>query len=386
MPSPGTLTSGVGTFPATLETAGSQTITATDTVNSSITGTTGTITVNPGAYAKLLVSAPSAATTNAQISVTVTAQDAYGNTETGNSDSIAFLSTDSAALLPSPSNLSNGTGSFNATFKTQGNQTITATDTTVSPHVVGTSGNITVSTLLIIATGSLNPLDVGQPATQQLAATGGSGNSANYSWSWTAQAGSSIPPGLSLSTGGAMSGTATTPGAYNVTVKVVDNSVSPSQNYSTNFTMTVNSALSLPTPDPASLPSTAYAGYAYNNGNGGTITGTGGSSNLSIAVSGAGLPADGLSALSSGATLTVSGTPVTFSPAPPYTVTFNVQLTDTTTGYSITTNGYNINVVAPTNPSLPAASSTVPGWATVNQPTIHRSARPAAWGRPIPGR
>jgi hypothetical protein len=355
----------------TKATTTSFTLTASTTTLPGITSaTSNTYTVAPGTYTQLVVSAPSAATTNAQISFTVTAEDAYGNTETGNSDSITFTSTDSQAVLPSPSNLSNGTGSFNATFKTQGTQTISATDTTVVPNIKGTSGNIAVSTLLIITTSGLNPLDVGQSATQQLAATGGSGNSANYSWSWTAQTGSSLPPGVSLSTAGAMSGTATTANTYMVTVKVVDNSVSPSQNYSTNFTMTVYPALSLPTPDPASLPSTAYAGYPYNNGNGGTITGSGGSgsSNLSIAVSGTGLPADGLSASPSGATLTVSGTPVTTSPAPPYTVTFNVQLTDTTTGDSVTTNGYNINVVTPTAPSLPAASSTVPGQATENEP------------------
>jgi autotransporter-associated beta strand protein len=45
LPANSTLTSGVGTFSATLNTSGDQTITATDTVNSSITGTSNTILV-----------------------------------------------------------------------------------------------------------------------------------------------------------------------------------------------------------------------------------------------------------------------------------------------------------------------------------------------------
>ena len=53
---------GVGTFSATLKTAGSQTLTATDTVNTSITGASGTITVSAAAATHFVVSAPSTAT------------------------------------------------------------------------------------------------------------------------------------------------------------------------------------------------------------------------------------------------------------------------------------------------------------------------------------
>ena len=48
LPADSTLTNGVGTFNATLKTAGNQTITATDTVTNSITGTSNTITVSGG--------------------------------------------------------------------------------------------------------------------------------------------------------------------------------------------------------------------------------------------------------------------------------------------------------------------------------------------------
>ncbi len=75
---------GVNTFPVTLKTAGSQTVTATDTVTGSINGTTAAIGVNPGP-----VSATTSTMTPASSSViadnatttpiNVTLKDAYGN-------------------------------------------------------------------------------------------------------------------------------------------------------------------------------------------------------------------------------------------------------------------------------------------------------------------
>jgi hypothetical protein len=48
LPINSTLTNGAVTFNATLQTIGSQTITSTDTVSESISGTSNTITVNEG--------------------------------------------------------------------------------------------------------------------------------------------------------------------------------------------------------------------------------------------------------------------------------------------------------------------------------------------------
>src|SRR4029078_684686 len=48
LPSNSTLTNGIGIFSATLKTAGSQTITATDVVTASITGASSTIAVSAG--------------------------------------------------------------------------------------------------------------------------------------------------------------------------------------------------------------------------------------------------------------------------------------------------------------------------------------------------
>ncbi len=75
---------GVHTFSATLKTAGNQSITATDTVTGTITGAQTAITVNPGSATTLAVSGlPNPTTAGAAHNVTVTAQDAFGNTATG---------------------------------------------------------------------------------------------------------------------------------------------------------------------------------------------------------------------------------------------------------------------------------------------------------------
>jgi hypothetical protein len=61
LPASSSLSNGVGTFSATLITAGSQTITATDTVNSSLTGFSNTITVSAAALTHLGITVPSTA-------------------------------------------------------------------------------------------------------------------------------------------------------------------------------------------------------------------------------------------------------------------------------------------------------------------------------------
>src|SRR5439155_1678843 len=87
----------------TLVTAGSQTVTGTDTVTSSITGSA-SVTVNPAAAATLAVSAPATATAGSAFSITVTAQDTYGNTATGYTGTVHFTKTDSGSGTAVPAN------------------------------------------------------------------------------------------------------------------------------------------------------------------------------------------------------------------------------------------------------------------------------------------
>ena len=129
---------------ATLRTAGTQFITATDTAATSITGTSNTITVSPGPATHLSITAPATAAVENPVDVEVTAADDYENTVTGYTGTVTFASSDSAATLPGASTLTGGRGTFPATFMTTGIQAITATGTDGPSTISGTSGDIRV--------------------------------------------------------------------------------------------------------------------------------------------------------------------------------------------------------------------------------------------------
>jgi hypothetical protein len=62
----------------------------------------------------------------------VTARDAANNVVTDYAGTVHFTSSDPTALLPADSKLTNGTGTFSATLKDAGTQTISATDSTLA--------------------------------------------------------------------------------------------------------------------------------------------------------------------------------------------------------------------------------------------------------------
>ena len=135
---------GVHTFSVTLtKAAAAQTITARDTLTSSIAGTSGSIAVSAAAATHFAVTAPSSAGAGTPFTFTVTAKDAGENTATGYSGTVQFTSSDGAASLPASSMLTSGTGTFSATLSTLGSQTITATDS-VTGSIAGTSAPITL--------------------------------------------------------------------------------------------------------------------------------------------------------------------------------------------------------------------------------------------------
>jgi len=142
LPGSATLADGAGTFPAILETAGSQSISATDTLAASITGTSSPVGVSPGPPTHFAVSAPTTALPGATFNFTVSALDGASNVATSYAGSVHFSSTDAQAVLPVNSPLTNGTATFAATLQTAGSQTITATDTVTS--ITGTSSAINV--------------------------------------------------------------------------------------------------------------------------------------------------------------------------------------------------------------------------------------------------
>jgi len=135
---------GTHSFPVTLKTLGSQTVSAGD---GSFSASSGPIAVAVGSASTFaLTGTPASLSAGGTGSVTVTAHDAYGNTVTGFTGTVHFTSTDGAAGLPADYTFTGGdagvhtfTGAY--TLKTAGSQTITAT----SGSVTGTSGGITVT-------------------------------------------------------------------------------------------------------------------------------------------------------------------------------------------------------------------------------------------------
>ena len=150
---------GVRSFSVTLKTKGVQSITATDTVTSTITGTQTAISVNAAAASQLKVTGypagPVAGTSNF---VVVTAADAYGNTANSYVGTVGITTSDPAAILPAnytfvPADA--GVHSLAVTYKTTGTRTLTATDT-VTSSILGSQTGIVVapgSASLIVASG-----------------------------------------------------------------------------------------------------------------------------------------------------------------------------------------------------------------------------------------
>jgi Tol biopolymer transport system component len=139
---------GTHTVSVTLKTAGSQSITATDTATATITGNQSGILVNPAAAVSLAVTGfPSPTTAGASHNFTVTARDAYGNTATGYRGTVHFTSSDGQAALPANYTFTAtdaGVHTFSATLKTAGTRSLTATDTATA-SITGTQGGITVN-------------------------------------------------------------------------------------------------------------------------------------------------------------------------------------------------------------------------------------------------
>jgi hypothetical protein len=138
---------GAHTFSATLKTAGTQWITATDTTTGSLRGTDTGITVKPAAASKFILTAPATVSAGGAFSLTVTALDAYGNVVTGYTGTVHFSSTDTTARLPANYTFTatdQGVHTFiGLVLRKKGYQKITITDT----HNSSLTGSVLVDVL-----------------------------------------------------------------------------------------------------------------------------------------------------------------------------------------------------------------------------------------------
>jgi hypothetical protein len=261
-------------------------------------------------------------------------------TATGGSGGYSFAV--SAATLPagltlSSAGLLSGTPTTAATYRF----TITATDSSGSTGSRDYSVTIGASNTLTFSPTTVPNGTVGSAYTQTITASGGTSP-------YTFAVASGLPAGLTLSSGGLLSGTPTTAGQSNFIVQATDSGGSSgSQPYSLTIGVANNLTLS-----PATLVS-GTVGSPYNQ----TITASGGTSPYAFAVSG-NLPA-GLTLSSAGV---LSGTPTTAG-----TSSFIVQATDSGANHT-GSRSYDLNIgtVQPPVANPDSASTTVCGTVTVN--------------------
>jgi hypothetical protein len=159
--------SGARAFTASLNTVGSQTLTATDTDTSSFTGSQSGIAISPGAVSTFApLNFPSTTTAGTAQPVLVRATDAYGNTVPTYAGTVRFTSDDSRAVLPSdytyqPSDA--GVRAFVVTLTTAGTKALRVTDA-LHASITRLESGITVNPAYassLSLTGLANPVTSG---------------------------------------------------------------------------------------------------------------------------------------------------------------------------------------------------------------------------------
>jgi hypothetical protein len=176
---------GVHTFAGlTLKTVGSRSVTATDTLTPSITGTQSGISVTPAAATTLVVSGlTTPRTAGSTGSIRVTATDVYGNRVQSYLGTVHFTSSDIQAGLPANYKFTvgdAGTHVFgaNVILKTVGTWSVTATDT-VTATLKGSQSGIVVTPGALskfVVSGLTSPRTHGTAGSLRVTATDAYGN------------------------------------------------------------------------------------------------------------------------------------------------------------------------------------------------------------------
>ena len=270
---------------------------------------------------------------------------AAGNTASlGNGTMVASYVSGSTATL----NIS-GTPATTASVTVN----VSIVDGQSTPATQSSSNTITV-TAFGISTTSLAAAYTGTAYSQPLTVVGGS---VADTYQWTVSINNTGFTGLGLSinsSNGTISGTAAglVAGSATFTVKVVDTTINATTTQ--QYTLNVYSPLSLTAPS-STVPGSAIISTAYT---GSTIYASGGSSNYSWSVTGLG---SGMSYNNpTGSSLVISGT----APSTSETISFNVTLTDTSTGKTYGPITYSI-LVAPATPLTLQTGGTLTA-ATIN--------------------
>jgi hypothetical protein len=355
---------GVATFSnLILNTSGTYTLTAATSGLTSAASTS--IVISAGAASKLVFTTepPANVTNGTPFTAVVQVQDANNNLVTASNASVTITSTVSGVTGTTNVSAVGGVATFNNLIF---NSSATYTLQAASAGLAGAnSSNVTASNQLTIGQTVLPSADQGLPYSFTLTASGGSGGGYTFT---TTGASTLSTYGLSLASNGTISGTPT--GAGNTatfTAKVTD---SANNTATQALQIPVYGGLGLPSPDPGSLPSTGLTNQTYS----GSINGAGGTGTYQWSVNGTLVTGAGVSlgngtltATASGNTLYINGVPATVTPSGS-PLTFSVTLTDTAANnVQITQTGYYIAISAPIAVSLPSPSTSVPGSAVVSQ-------------------
>ncbi|MGI4866854.1 MAG: putative Ig domain-containing protein [Janthinobacterium lividum] len=273
---------------------------------------------------------------------------AYSQTITGSGGTAPYTYAITAGTLPAGLNLTaggvlSGVPTASGTF----NFTVRATDASTGsgPYSGSRAYSLTIAAPTItVAPATLPGGTVGAAYSQTLTASGGL---APYSYAITAGA---LPAGLTLSSGGVLSGVPTTGGSFSFTITARDAAAAPGP-YSGAQAYTLTIAAPTVVVNPTTLPAGTLAS-AYSQ----TLTASGGTAPYSFAVTAGALPT-GLALALNG---TLSGTPTAAS-----SFTFTITATDASTGTGAPYTGsrsYTVSIAPPTNTTWTGTIS--PDWFT----------------------
>ena len=258
----------------------------------------------------------------------------YNQTITATGGTVPYTFAVTAGSVPAGLTLSSGgVLSGTPTTATTFSFTVKATDSTGS-HIGSKAYSVTISpsTGVTLSPATFASGTVGAPYSQTITAAGGT---SPYTFAITS---GSLPAGLTLSSGGVLSGTPTTAAVSNFTIQATDTGANHIGTQSYSLTISPANDLVL---SPATVAN-GTVGAAYSQ----TITATGGSGSYTFAISGGSLPA-GLTLSSAGV---ISGTPTTAT-----SYSFTVKATDSA-GNHIGSKAYSVTIGQANDLALSPAS------------------------------